>query len=64
MDYHDAWLTLIDQRDQVYLWLFIAAAVGMMWYRFLFNRYYWAALAVYQSLIVGALVWGGLQLAG
>lgn len=64
MNYHDAWLTLIFQRDQTYFYLVIAAATGLMWYRFAFYRYFWPALAGWLLLVCGGIVWGGLQLMG
>ena len=58
MNYHDAWIKLIWERDQVYLYLLIGGCVALMWYRFLLYRYYRLALGGAACVIGAALVWG------
>jgi hypothetical protein len=56
--YYQAWLELIQQRDELYLLIFVAAALGYAWYRFLFRRFFKLILTIICILVALGLLWG------
>jgi len=56
--YYQAWIELITQRDNFYLYLAAAVIVGYTWRRLFFKRLFkivWGAALV---LVLAGLVWG------
>lgn len=68
-DYRLAWLKMIETRDAAYLLMFLAAATGLFWYKWLarrcdgdvlFNLYLYGG----GALVALAVVWGYAQTGG
>lgn len=60
--YHQAWLFLHQQRDMLYLTVFLAMATGFYWYRFGLHRFYWPVLAMAMVMLAAGIGWGVFQI--
>lgn len=61
MDYKTAWLELIYTRDQLYLLVFVAALVGLFWYRLAHRWLRRLIVAGGGLLVTAALAWAVLH---
>lgn len=55
--FHQAWITLHQQRDMLYLLVFGLAAIGILWFRFFKLALRWALIAGLVAVAAG-LSWG------
>jgi hypothetical protein len=60
--YQEAFFQLIQQRDAMYLQLFLAALVSWAWYRLWLKRFFKPVLAVAVVVFGAAWLWGVYQL--
>lgn len=61
-EYQQAFLELMQQRDTMYLGIFILVVVGFLWYKLWLKPLFKLVLAVAGLLVGLALAWGLWQL--
>lgn len=62
MNYFDAWIELIKQRDMLYLQIAAAVIVGFVWYRLWLRFVFKLALAGAIVIVGAGLGWGLFQI--
>jgi len=56
--YYHAWIDLITQRDNFYLYLAAAVLVGWTWYKLFFKRLFNFMAAGAGLVVLAGLIWG------
>jgi len=56
--YYQAWIDLITQRDNFYLYLAAAVLVGWTWYKLFFKRLFKFMAAGAGLVVLAGLIWG------